>query len=211
VQEKKGSQSVARGPAQLEPLPGVSFHVARPGQSSGVRQFQEEVYLREFGHVPHDDFDRTAHILCAADSADRYVAALRVVLPEERPFDLEESVDLEALLGRGCRPALLGRLCVRRDYRMASTSIRLHAYLMSFTYAFARARGVTDLLLYTYKSLETYYRGLFFNRLDVQFVHPIWGSVCLMGINIEAFRLRYQDSPNSIARIILDSAPTAPQ
>jgi hypothetical protein len=160
--------------------------------------------MREFGHVPRDRFDDEASILCALGTDNQFVAALRVVLPERRPFDFEDNVDLEQVLGQDCRPALIGRFCVHPDYRIASKSLTLQAHLMRMTYWFARQKNVSDIIMYSYANLVMYYRGLFFRHLEVNFVHPSWGTVVLMGLNIPSFTGRYRRSQNTIANFILD-------
>ena len=76
---------------------------------------------------------------------------------------------------------------------------------MRMTYWFARQNNVSDVIMYTYDHLVMYYRGLFFRRLEVNFVHPSWGTVVLMGLNISSFTARYRDSQNTIANFILDT------
>src|SRR6185295_13253889 len=110
-------------------------------------------------------------IACVATS-DEVVATFRLVGPHQRPFDLEQFVDLDGLIGPDRTPALVGRLCIRDDYRIVRKDTFLQIGMLKLAYLFALKRGITDLVMYTYPKLCNFYRRALFNQLGRSFRHP---------------------------------------
>ncbi len=165
-------------------------------------ELRRSVYQEEFGHVPADGFDERAHHLVAFNDVGQIVAAMRIVGPEQRPFDLEHSIDLTDYMPADRSPALVGRLSVRHDYRGVSRKRFLPMGMFKLAYLFARKRGMTDFLTYTYPNLYQFYRGAFFQPLIASFEHPTWGTVCVMHFDLKKFEARYSQSHQLLARFI---------
>ena len=160
--------------------PHFTFGVADASTLPEALRLRDAVYTRDLGHVPQDEMERYAKYLIAVLPPSRVVACFRFLGPCARPFDLECSVDLVSLLGSESRPALVGRLCVDPNNRLASHSVRIHAGLVDLTLHYALQSGVTDLLLYTYDNLVRFYRGAKFVDTNIRFEHRDWGLVRLM-------------------------------
>lgn len=183
---------------------GLTFKVAETEERAAALDLCRQVYQEDLGHVPIDGRDDVAHHLIALDSRGDVVAGFRVVGPENRPFDFERSVDLGAILGPARSPALIGRLTIRRDHRSVRKAAFLQVGMLKLAHAFAERRGITDFFLYTYPNLIKFYRGSFFDLLDVTFEHPDWGSVHLMRMNVTELPRRCASSRSSLAKLLLD-------
>ncbi len=181
-----------------------SFDVAEADvERQAAVQLQEEVYSEEYGEVPPTDDDARAVFLVARDRGGELVATLRVILPESRPFGFEHHVSLDTLLGAGRRPAELGRWCVHREHRIVTSSSGLHLGLMKLAYYFAIHNDISDYVMYAYEDLVRFYRGLYFEDSG-GFVHPYWGSVRLMRLDVRALAARLTRSQTRVARFLLE-------
>jgi hypothetical protein len=181
---------------------GLAFRVAAGEERTRALELQHQVYAEDLGHVPEDSFDARAHFLVACADNGGVVAVFRLVGPEQRPFDLEAFVNVKEILAPGRIPALVGRLCIRRDHRNISKHMFLQIGLFKLAYAFAEKRGITDLLLYTYPKLIAFYRGALFNLVNRTFEHPDWGTVHLMHLDLLGLEARCAQSRNRLARLL---------
>jgi len=182
---------------------GLTYRVARPDELADVLRLREQVYMQDLGHVPVDTFDTAAYhlIACAADKG--IVAALRIVGPHQRPFDFEAHFDLGDLLAQGRQPALIGRLAVRRDYRMVHRSAFVHVGMLKLSVAVARKHGITDFFLYTYPNLIRFYEDALFQLTLFNFPHPDWGLVQLMHLDLLRLASRASEATSEMARLIM--------
>lgn len=179
---------------------GLSFKVAAGSERARALELQHLVYGEDLGHVPHDRFDACAHLLIACADGGDIVAAFRLIGPEQRPFDIEAVINLDKVIGPGRTPALVGRLCVRRDYRKVSKQAFLQVGIFRLAYAFAQRRAITDFVLYTYPNLIAFYRGGLFELVDGTFKHPDWGDVHLMHLDLNGLEARCARSRRGLAR-----------
>lgn len=183
---------------------GLTFKVAEAEERVAALELCRQVYQADLGHVPVDGRDESAYHLVAIDSAGEIVAGFRVVGPETRPFDFEKSLDLDSILGPDRLPALIGRLTIRREHRGVRKAAFLQIGLLKLAHTFAVRRGITDFFLYTYPNLINFYRGSFFDLLDVTFDHPDWGAVHLMRMNVTELPHRCAGSRTSLAKLLLN-------
>ncbi len=164
---------------------------------------REVVYGRDLGHVPADGLDDRSYHLIARTHGGEVIAAFRIVGPEHRPFDFEQFVPLDTIIAPGGVPALIGRLCVRPDYRPVGKGIYLQFGLLKLAWDFCAKNSITDLFLYTYDNLIEFYRGAFFELLEFSFNHPDWGGVRLMHLDLTSLRERCVNSRSRFARFLL--------
>lgn len=162
----------------------LRFSVAFGPQRLDARRLQALVYSEDLGHIPDDGLDAVAAFIVALSPFEEVVASFRLAGPELRPFDFERHLSLDRLAGPTCRPALVGRLCLRREYRSAANSIPIQDGLLRFAIATAEASSITDLFLYTYEHLVSFYRGALFEDTGVLFRHGDWGLVRLMRLKV---------------------------
>lgn len=163
---------------------------------------QREVYERDVGHVPNDEYDRAAHYFVVLNSKDDMVATFRIVGPEQRPFDIERIRDLSTIIAADRSPAVIGRLCVRPDYRLVSAKMFLPFGVLKLIHAFATKNGITDLLLYTYPHLRNFYRSAFFREVGGTIDHPDWGRIHLMHLDLIDLAERYREADQPLARLL---------
>lgn len=154
--------------AQDEPLRSAAIDLRR------------SIYAGEVGVLRDDGFDPVAIHFVALDAGGTVAATFRLIPPEHRPFDFEEFVDLRALLSPNARPALVGRLCIRLEYRSIGESVPIHVGMSRLIATHLVESRITDLFMYTYAPLVRYYRGLRFRDTGITFAHETWGNVHLM-------------------------------
>jgi len=181
---------------------GLILRVAAPGEREKVLQFRSVIYQEELGDPGIDRYDPSANHLIACDSGDQIVAALRVVGPEQRPFDLEQLFDLNPLLKTGSAPAEVSRFCIAKAHRHINRTEMVHVAMLKLVHAFSIKQRLTDLFTLGLPHLKNLYRVGFFSQLDVACQHPVWGRTVLMHLDLEAVRRRYQDSNNRMARLL---------
>ncbi len=181
---------------------GLMFKVAVGEDRLQALELQREVYMKDLGHIPQDEYDAEAHFLTACSEDGAVIGAFRLVGPEQRPFDIERFVSLADLLPPGRTPAVVGRLCVRHDHRQVSRHTFIQIGLLKLAYAFAMKWDITDFLLYTYPRLIAFYRGALFETLAKTFEHPDWGVVHLMRLDLVGLEARCAQSRGGLARLL---------
>ena len=184
-------------------LEGLTFKVANACERGLAFEFRRVVYEEQFGHLPIDDLDELAHHLVATNENGEIIAAVRIVGPDQRPFDLERYVELAQFIPKERIPAMIGRFCIRRDYRGVSKRSFVPMGMFKLSYAFARQQGLTDLLTYAYRNLYHFYRGAFFEPMIRGFDHPTWGTVTVMRLDLDGLEARYRESKQPFAHFLL--------
>jgi predicted GNAT family N-acyltransferase len=180
---------------------GLTFKLADT-ELQAASQLLQAVYAKAWGHVPNDGLDERAYHLVATDSAGEVVAAVRLLGPDQRPFDLERHVRLSDFIGPDRLPAQIGRLCIRDDYRTIRRSALVQMGMLKLTYDFANKRRYTDLVMYTYPQLVNFYRGSFFELVGREFEHEHWGTVIVMHLDLLQLEPRCRRSRSLVARML---------
>lgn len=170
-------------PSAAEIIKGLTFKVADPAEIGAARALQREVFTKHYGQLPVDAADLRAHHFVIYDSERNLVGTFRIVGPEQRPFDLEKTVDLSSVLKPRRAPGLIGRLCIRRDLPTPQEYMMIPAGVLKLAYDFSRKHGITDLLTYTYPRLLTFYRRAFFREFDTV-DHEVWGLMHVMHLDL---------------------------
>jgi hypothetical protein len=183
-------------------LKGLTFKLADATERILAQELQERVYRQDIGHVPRDAFDDAAHFFLVLNEGGEAVAAFRLIGPEQRPFDLDRLMDLNAIVPPGRRPAIVGRLCIRHDFRTVSRTMMLPLGMLKLACLYSTKHDISDLLLYTYPHLLRFYRGAFFRALDLTVEHPDWGRVHVMHLDLVALAQRYAASDTPLARFL---------
>ena len=187
-------------------LGGLIFKVANPAEQALAVALRAQVYIRDLGTLPKDELDQTAHHLVALNETGEVVGAVRLVGPEGRPFDLEQFVPLSSFLPEGNAVGLIGRLCVRPDYRTVSQRLFVQAGILKLTYLFSRRRQITDLIMYTYPNLINFYRGALFSLVGISFAHPYWGDVHVMHLDLQRLHTRCTTNHSPLSNFLLAPA-----
>lgn len=174
---------------------GLTFKVASSAETLRALELRDQIYARELGHVPQDGLDEVADHLVAIERGGDVVAAFRIVGPQYRPFEFERVIALKGIICADSVPAMIGRLWVRKDYRRISRSSVVHLGLLRLAYGFALARSITDFFLFTFDHLVPFYRRAHFHHLPVPYVHPHWGAMQVMHLDLRSHKSR---SPQAI-------------
>lgn len=184
-------------------LGGLTFKLANTAEQALAVALREQVYTKDLGAVPKDNLDQTAYHLVALNDAGAVVGAVRLLGPEHRPFDLERFVPISSFLPEPSAVGLIGRLCVRPDYRTVSQRLFVQAGILKLTYLFSLHRGITDLIMYTYPNLINFYRGAFFSPVGISFPHPYWGVVHVMHLDLRKLNNKCTTHHSSLSRFLL--------
>jgi len=141
----------------------------RTQRQKGV-ELEAAVFTDEHGYAPPVESDAVYFVAEIEDGS--VVASFRILGPANRPFYFESAADCPGSIPPPPRKvALIGRLCVRSDYRTISRQTTLHYGLLRSAFDYCRQSGIDDLLLYTIPSLVTFYERALFNCTGASFFH----------------------------------------
>lgn len=184
---------------------GLTFKVAEGLERCRALELRAEIYEQELGHHGIDDFDERAHQLIALDASGEMVAAFRILSPDQRPFEIEQFVNLQGFIATGRSPAQIGGLWIRRGDRRMRGRALLPLGMLKLAYAFARRHEITDLVMRTHiAQLREFYRRALFRSLDhLGFQHPLWGEVYVMHLDLVDLEARCSQSKDPVARFLL--------
>jgi predicted GNAT family N-acyltransferase len=185
------------------------FKAADAGEREVALGLRREVYSKDVGHAPDDASDDRARHFVAKTLDGDLVAAFRVLGPEERPFDLEKYVSLQQLVPPPKRAALIGRLCIRHDYRPIARSVYIQTGMLRIAHEYASRNAITDFVMFTFPYLRAFYRSAYFSEVGLTFEHPGYRSTMhVMHLDLMAFRRRYESAQAPrLARYLLADCP----
>jgi predicted GNAT family N-acyltransferase len=184
------------------PVPDrINFKVAEGAEVAQALQLRSDLYRQELGHSGIDAYDDCAHQLIAC-CGDEIIAALRIVLPDHRPFDIEHVISLSDSLPCGRVPAEISRFCIRRDRRRVQKGFLIHVGMLRLAIAFARSRGVSDFVTLALPHLLNLYRVAFFRPMASSQRHPIWGPVRPMRLDLLELEARSVASDQRLRRLL---------
>jgi predicted GNAT family N-acyltransferase len=196
----------AQGAATM--LEDFTFKTADAEERRHALRLRRDVYSGDLGHVPEDDTDDRANHFVATIRSGDIVAAFRILGPRERPFDLEQYVDLRSIAPPDRTLALIGRLCIRPDYRAIRHSAFIQMGMLKLAHTFAERERISDFVMYTFPHLLAFYRSAYFSETGQTFLHPGYRQkMHVMHLDIVSFRRCYATSDTSLARYLLHACP----
>lgn len=186
-------------------LPRIRFKVADDLERAEAIRLRGEIYERELGYHGTDEFDDRAHQLIALDSNGEICAAIRILGPNHRPFEIERFVRLADIVAVGRTPAQIGGFWIRPTDRRVHSSSFLPLGMLKLAYVFAGKQGITDFLMRTHiTQLQRFYERGFFQLVEgLSFDHPDWGRVYVMHLDLLRFQTTHAASADPIARYLL--------
>lgn len=141
------------------------------------------IYSEELGFHGVDFADRTAlHIVALRD--EELVGALRLIGPSPLPLEIEQYTRPEAATSRTMQ---IGGFWIGKNYRrVTGSNIGLFNAFGTAISRCARRLGVCSILLRTHiPEVEPLYRAAGFRRVPtLDFVHPMWGPVYAMRLQV---------------------------
>ena len=172
--------------------PRFRFKRADREERESALQLRDRIYREETGHAPFDDLDDRAIHLVALESLGVVVAASRIVGPECRPFEFERHVSLAPFVDPRVPIGLVGRFCVAHEFRHVPDSLWLHLGMLKLMYLVAKKERLASLVMYTFDHLLTFYRGAYFEPLNVAFFHSGYGQeMHLMRLDVDTFERQH--------------------
>jgi len=183
---------------------GLVFRLADGIERSSVLQLRRQVYTQELGYDPIDEYDERAPQFVAVRSDGEIVGAFRIVMPWQRPLEIERYVDLSAVIAPGRSVGQSGALWVRPDYRRVTKDAVLPLGLLKLAFAFARKSGITDLVMRTpTPALRVFYRRAYFLEIErLNFDHPVCGRVYVMHADLLSLEAHWSQLEDPIARFL---------
>lgn len=206
---KRNPQSrEAEEPLSNRAFAGLVFKTARSRERELAIEMRREIYARDWPHISDDLVvdaldGHACHLIALTEDRGCLVAAARLVPPHCRPFDVEAYVRLDSITPRPSTTAEIGRLCVRHEWR----AIRLpfiNLGLLKLALAAARRFGITDFVLTALPNLRNLYRLGYFEPAGLSFIHPTWGPVHVMRLDLLAVQERLAASSEPTARLLLE-------
>lgn len=189
-----------------ELIRGLTFKVAGPDEVEAARALQRATFIEHHGCYTTDAWEDRARHFVIYDTRGELLATFRLVGPDQRPFDLEATVDLSRILEPGRAPALVGRLCIRRDAATPAQYVMLPAGVLKLAYDYSMRHGITDLLLYTYPKLLNFYRRAFFREFDMV-DHEVWGRMHVMHLDLLGLTEAHRHEDTPLAKFLFRSSP----
>jgi len=171
-------------PALGDELSPLEFRRLRGGEGRVAVDLRREIYSADLVPDPDDGLDDAAIHVAAFEPSGSVVASFRILGPELRPFDFEHLRPLDSLVASGRRPAMIGRLCVRRDYRNIKHSTRVLAGLLAEILEYGRTEAISDYFLYTFAHLRKFYTKGGFSDSNLVIDHKHWGRLYLMSMSV---------------------------
>jgi hypothetical protein len=76
--------------------------------------------------------------------------------------------------------------------------------MLALSIRFSIQSGITDLLLSAFPKLRSFYRVGFFEAVGISYIHPVWGSLDVMRLDLQTLMSRLSRSDQPLARLIMD-------
>jgi len=187
-------------------LEGFVFKVPTHSELRAALAMRSRIYAAELGSAGLDHFDDVAHHLVALTPDAQVVATVRIIGPDQRPFDLESLFNLSGILSPGRVPAEISRFCVDPGHRQMHRHHMLHFGMLKAVYDLVTKLNITDVVTLGLPHLKNLYRIGYFAEMGVQCVHPVWGPAHPMRLDLVELRRRYASSSNGLASLLLSGA-----
>lgn len=191
----------------LDLFAGLTFRLARAAEQGAALHLRREIYEAELKHHGIDDFDLNAKHLVAFDNQGAPIAVTRVITPEQRPFELEEYVDLAARVPNGVRIAQIGGLAIRRDYRNLNKGSAVSIGLLKLSLLLAEELEFSDYVLWALPHLRAFYKSAFFEDVTGPIQHSLWGPLWLMHLDLVQFRTKAKTARSPLLLLLLEKDP----
>ena len=164
-----------------------------------ILRLRRDTYCCELGYGAEaacwTALDDRATQVVALTRDGQAAAAMRLLGPHDRPFELENNVNLPEFLRSGHPPGEVTRFCIAAKHRTLRRGLELQMRLMRFLYDTCRSRGVSDLFICARPSARKLYEFLLFEALtpaDIRY-GPLQGERHLL------MRLEVSSLPSSYA------------
>lgn len=167
----------------------LTFQEITGADLARVYQFRREIYTAEFGRDLSDEFDEKSHHLVGLTESGELAIAFRIIPPRARPFEIERFARIPVLEGPRREVAQVGTLAVAREYRVVRRGNVPQFDALKFAISFSRRSGYSDLVLWTFPSLVSFYGRVFFDRVCAV-DHPAWGSLHVMHLSLDGLNAR---------------------
>jgi Acetyltransferase (GNAT) domain len=167
------------------------------------------IYCEELGYkwdAPEDEYDDGAFLCVFRTPDSQPIGSLRIVRPEQRPFEVEKYVRIDDLLPQDSRPAEVNRFCVLPPFRSVSSLVHVAAF--KFVFGLADDQGYSHFVVASKPSIEPIYRFLLFEPVEGRsFEHKELGGDLhnLMLLDLRVVAHRYREARHPFANLLPNS------
>lgn len=173
------------------------FRAAGPNELPLVLGVRRAVYVEELGYdamsVLADPIDgRACHFLATTRDGGA-VAAMRIINSDQRPFELEQFVDIATFLTPDGRPGEISRMCILPAFRSLTRSQFVHAGMWKLAYDHAVASGLTDFWMWAPPAITRAYEYLGFSKVPgLAFNHPLFHNKPYLVMHVDLRNLEHE-------------------
>lgn len=147
----------------------MDIRIATRQLRSRAVELEREIYRSDHGHAPQIEPEAT--YFAAQTGTGEVVASFRILGSNHRPFEFEQYLQPGCLTIR--EPVgLIGRLCVRHDYRSVSKQASLMRELMAKAFSHFLETGLNSVVMFTFPRLRLFYERALFQSTGITFFHP---------------------------------------
>ena len=188
-------------------LGNFTFTVAKHELRSEAMALRSELYREALADTGLDEYDVVAHQLIAIAETGEVAAALRVVLSEHRPFDFEKRLPFKCLVPADRAVAEVSRFCVHPRYREMTRNQFVHLGMLKLLISFCRHYDIDYVVSLALPHLVSLYQLACFEPYDAQLVHPVWGAVQPITLDLAGLSERLKKRPKRIAALFESPDP----
>lgn len=166
---------------------GFTFRPADGLEIPRVLSIRRTIYEKELGASGIDEFDAVAHHLIATTPGNDIASACRIITRDPYPLEIESFLSLDQVFSAHDKVAQIGGFWVQPDYRRVTAGQLLQIGMLKFVLQFCRSISLTQLILRTHVDgvRRLYGRIGFKERSALHFVHPTWGPVFVMTLDLK--------------------------
>jgi hypothetical protein len=128
----------------------------------------------------------------------------RVIAPEQRPFEIEQYIDLAAFVPNRVRVAQIGGLAIRSDHRNFKRDSAVSIGLLKLSILLAQDLDFSDYVLWALPHLRRFYGTASFKEVTGPIPHPLWGPLWLMHLDLVQLRSTAQTLTSPLMRLLFD-------
>jgi predicted GNAT family N-acyltransferase len=189
----------------------LTLEIAGPERREAILSLRNLTYCIELGYeaavaewTPLDD--RACHLVAFTEDGAA-VGSMRLLGPASRPFEMEQSLDLNPFLRVGHPPGEITRFCIAPAFRRISRGLRLQMGLIRLLYDASRVLQIEDVYICAKPNARKLYELLLFEALTPAEIR--YGALggdphLLMRLEVGTLPQRYTESNHLLKGAFLE-------
>lgn len=192
------------------------FRPLAPGELWRALRVRRAVYGAELGYqidgILQDPLDGSARHFIGTTRIGEPVAAMRIIIEDKRPFELESFVNIAPFLEKGARAGEISRMCILPEFRSLTRNRFVHAGMWKLAWDYAAACGLTEFWIWAPPSIVGIYEYLGFRKVpDLNFLHPLFDNKAyqVLRIDLRTLEDEYRRRKHPLSSILFAPPLTA--